>query len=152
MNTNTNISEDVYDLTLNQLGTVLYHIANNTRVSLDYTGKYKQDVMNRASSMLCAAVEVGPPEITEDEFIELLSDVMHDISADDTYKTIEDFIQGNAISNEDLEELCDAKVRQCVSDETMSCYCGLADQLKCEWSNDPWEEDNGLYRHYSQRV
>lgn len=147
-----NIGEDVYNLTPNQLGTVLYHIANNTRVSLDYTGKFKQDALNRASHILCNAIEVEPPELTSEDLEELCAAIMRETLVPDTYKTIEDWIQGNSISNEDLEELCDAKVRQCVSDETMSCYCGLADQLKCEWSNDPWEKDNGLYRHYSQKV
>lgn len=148
MNTNTSIGEDVYDLTPQQLGTVLYHIANNTRVSLDYTGKYKQDALNRASSILCNAIELEPEAITADELEELCEAIMRETLVPDVYKSVEDWIQGNSISNEDLEAACDEKVRQCVSDETVSCYCGLADQLKCEWSSDPWEQEHGKYKDY----
>ena len=85
MNTNTSIGEDVYDLTPQQLGTVLYHIANNTRVSLDYTGKYKQDALNRASSILCNAIELEPEAITADELEELCEAIMRETLVPDTY-------------------------------------------------------------------
>jgi hypothetical protein len=48
-----NISKEVRDLTIEQLGTVLYHIANSTALSLDYTDRFKREVLNRASNILC---------------------------------------------------------------------------------------------------
>ena len=54
------VSTEVQGLTRPQLANVLYHIANNTRVSRGYTLGYVRDVLLHAYNMLMA---YDPPEI-----------------------------------------------------------------------------------------
>lgn len=140
MDNPTNISQEVYDLTPQQLGTALYHIANNTQVSLEYTARFKRDVQNRASAILCNAIPVEAPSLTAAELEELCHAVMLDTEVQTPYERAAEYYQpDNPELQSIIEEMYDTRVRQCVSDPSVSCHCTLGEQLQCEWSNDDWE-------------
>jgi hypothetical protein len=151
MNTKVNVGEDVQHLTLNQLGTIVYHIANSTNASLDYTDRYKREVLSRVSHMLCNAIEIDEESLSVGNIIQETWEDFVETFAGELYNDVDDFINDNPLSEDAMHEVWDDRVRQCVSDSEVTCHCTLTDQLKCEWGDSPRDRDTSMYHHYSQK-
>ena len=125
----------VTDMSRKELGTVVYHIAQHTRVSLDYTQWFIQDVLMRASELLSVEPLILWDLAKEDEDedcdpFNLNEVILRDYQVDGlTYKIpVKDDVNPR--------DLTGAAVKTCWWDESIICHCSLGDILRCQLSED----------------
>jgi len=149
-----NISREVRDLTIEQLGTVLYHIANSTVLSLDYTDRFKREVLNRVSNILCDGIYVESIDVSVADVREALSIAAQQmidrrggkmmaeplvseilVKPDGPrYHTVEDFIHDRPMSETDGfdEDINRLYPRQCISYPDVTCVCTDDERRSCQ--------------------
>ena len=135
MNNKTTTTKDVSDMSRNELASVVYHIAQHTRVSLDYTQRFKRDALLQASELLTASPAPMPglvkPTMAQGSLPSDLNEtILNDYTVDGlTYKIpVKDGLSPRDLRGE--------PVQTCIVDASVICHCSLGDRLKCSLDDD----------------
>ena len=132
MDTKNTVSRDINDLTRQQLSVVIYHIAQRTQVSLDYTERYKLAALFRASDLLAEVEEV------EEEF----PPAMDIFGNPEKWASFVESMQESSVEfftdldSPDLELNTGIEARhehKCHNDPEVICICDINERIECDW-------------------
>lgn len=133
MNSKYATNHEVNSLSWMELGTALYHIAQRTEVSLDYTERFKRDVLMYVSEVLCNAIPISSGSQESNDFVDnlvntLCEKVNQHSDSDSQLST------GHDDRRPEYDGHGTCRVRLCHNYDELVYQCNTGDQIACDWS------------------